>query len=176
MLRVAPPLIALACLGSPEEADLAKKATRVIKVAFTQTATIERLDADLASSTLKSVHSSAKKVHTVDIQAVFVPCCRYLIRNMCHSGQDDLVREQYKASMQDYFTHKQSKLPLPILQDFINRHPTCAWGARDTLVSFCLPGGSAKVFAQLQAFDLLKDLILATTVAKVSPVCLSACG
>lgn len=167
ILRTIVPLVTLAALGSPEEADLMKKATRVIKVSFGNEY-IDNLDAELAASTLKSVHATAKKVRAVDVPAIFNTCCRYLIRNLSHADQDQLVQDQYKVSMDDYFTRKHSKFPLPILEDFVKRSPICAWGLREHIAQCCKPSGSAKVFGQLQAFDLLKELVLGASVAKVS--------
>lgn len=163
------PLVALAAASSRDEDHMSKKASKVLKTAFSKTDDlIDNLDVDLASETLKTLHETARKVHGVDIASVFNPPSRYLVRNLARAGEHDLIEKQYIAILNDYIKHKQSKVPVQSLEDFIRTTPACAWRLRTRLVECCKPGEASKVFRQLQAMRLLKDLLISASAPNVS--------
>lgn len=163
------PLVSLAAASSRDEDHMSKKATKVLKTAFSKTDDIiDDLDISLATETLKTLHQTAKKVHGVDIASVFNPPTRYLVRNLARAGKQDVIQEQYVALLNDYITHKQSKVPVQTLDDFIRTTPACAWWLRSRLVECCKPGESSKIFRQLQAMRLLKDLVISASAPNVS--------
>ncbi|KAG9018922.1 DNA-directed DNA polymerase [Tulasnella sp. 427] len=159
-IRAVMPLVSLAAASSRDEDHMSKKATKVLKTVYSKTDDlIENLDVNLAMETLKSLHETATKVHGVDVGSVFNPPSRYLVRNLARAGKPDLIEERYLALLNDYIKHKQSKVPIQTLDDFIRSTPACAWRLRGRLVECCKPGESSKVYRQLQAMRLLKDLV-----------------
>lgn len=155
------PLVNLAALSSKEEADLAQKSTKVLKSVFSGRLEdpIAQLDVPLATTTLKSVHEACKKVHKVDIGGTFNPCCRFLVKNLNHAKEVGVVQAIYRTAFDDYFTAKQSRMQIPILKDFVESTPSCAWGLRERIAELSKTGGSVNTFHQLQAVQILKDLV-----------------
>ncbi|KAG8909871.1 DNA-directed DNA polymerase, partial [Tulasnella sp. 417] len=123
-IKTVMPLVSLAAASSRDEDHMSKKATKVLKTAFSKTDDlIDNLDVSLASETLRTLHQTAKKVHGVDIASVFNPPTRYLVRNLARAGESDVIQEEYVALLNDYIKHKQSKVPVQTLEDFIRTTP-----------------------------------------------------
>ncbi|KAJ3880960.1 DNA polymerase phi-domain-containing protein [Lentinula edodes] len=109
------------------------------------------------TSIFETLHKRARTERSPDHLSILSDCCIYISQVMLHAGMQDQVVVQYRHSLIDFISRKNSSLNVSFLQQFFRRSRTAAWNLRNDLLE--VSGKAANLYRQFQAYQLIHDLL-----------------
>jgi DNA polymerase phi len=158
VMRLITPLVDIVAGSSQDERQLSDKATGIIRSRFNKSKDVPtEADIEQVALIVTNVHSEARKSHSSDLLSILSLCSIYLSRILVQLKAEKLLLDNYRESLVDFTTRKNSSLNSSFFQDFIKRFPTQAWGLRHDLLDQCRK--SINAYRQSQVLHLLELLI-----------------
>ncbi|KAJ4495629.1 DNA polymerase phi-domain-containing protein [Lentinula lateritia] len=108
-------------------------------------------------SIFEALHKRARTERSPDHLSILSDCCIYISEVMLHAGMQDQVVLQYRHSLIDFISRKNSSLNVSFFQQFFRRSRTAAWNLRNDLLE--VSGKAANLYRQFQAYQLIHDLL-----------------
>ncbi|KAJ3812332.1 DNA polymerase phi-domain-containing protein [Lentinula aff. lateritia] len=109
------------------------------------------------TSIFETLHKRARTERSPDHLSILSDCCIYISQVMLHAGMQDQVVVQYRHSLIDFISRKNSSLNVSFFQQFFRRSRTAAWDLRNDLLE--ISGKAANLYRQFQAYQLIHDLL-----------------
>ncbi|KAJ3923602.1 DNA polymerase phi-domain-containing protein [Lentinula edodes] len=109
------------------------------------------------TSIFETLHKRARTERSPDHLSILSDCCIYISQVMLRAGMQDHVVVQYRHSLIDFISRKNSSLNVSFFQQFFRRSRTAAWNLRNDLLE--VSGKAANLYRQFQAYQLIHDLL-----------------
>ncbi|TFK42972.1 DNA polymerase phi-domain-containing protein [Crucibulum laeve] len=156
IIRLLPPLLELISGTGQDERQLADKAKGIIRSRIAKAKEFPTsAEAQQVTDVLKNIHVQARKSNTTDFLTILSICSVYLSK--LHVGTEASVVEEYRQSLADFITRKNSGLNAGFFSDFLRRFPILAWSLRDDLIG--LTNKAVNAYRMCQVFHLLETLV-----------------
>jgi len=154
-----PPLLQLVITASPEESQLAEKATGILRSRIGKLKEYPEKDETIdIGFILEDLHSEAPRAPSGDILTTIGQCCCYLVRVLNRTSTDGTVRFAYRQSLEDFVTRKASRLNSAFFQEFVRRCPEVAWNLKQDILKVSVSENAVNAYRKCQTLGLLNLL------------------
>ena len=154
-----PPLLQLVITASPEEIQLAEKATGILRSRIGKLKECPEKDGMIdLGFILEDLHSKARHAPSADILTTIGQCCCYLVRALNRTSTDGTVHFAYRKSLEDFVTRKTSRLNSAFFQEFIRRCPEVAWDLKHDILKMSVSENAVNAYRKCQTLGLLNLL------------------
>ncbi|KAJ3735465.1 DNA polymerase phi-domain-containing protein [Lentinula guzmanii] len=158
IVRLIIPLIDLITRTTSDERQLSDKAQGIVR---SRIGKLKEFPSSISSEevepVLETLHQRARTERSPEYLSILGDCCIYLSQLMIHAGMRDEVVVQYRQSLTDFITRKNSLLNVSFFQQFIRRSRSAAWGIRNDLLE--LPEKAVNMYRRFQMYQLIHDLL-----------------
>ncbi|KAL7419801.1 DNA-directed DNA polymerase [Cryptotrichosporon argae] len=152
------PLLNLVRRAGPSEAELATKATSIIRARLGR-ANHYPEPSLLALPILDEIHAFARHAASAELSALASAASLFVARAVvADDDETDAVAATYGTTLADFVGRKASSVHPPFLLEFARRHPLRAWRIRAALVAAAAPGAGVNAFRQQAVYSLLGAL------------------
>lgn len=152
------PLVEVIAGSGQDEMQLRDKAKGILRSRISKAKEHpSAVDADEVAEIFKALHGHAKKAHGSDIMEILGTSSVYLAKILVQAGNESVVEETYRSSLQDFLTRKNSTFNTAFFKFFFQRQPAQAWKLRRSILE--LAGQAINSYRQAQSLQLLELLI-----------------
>ena len=154
------PILHLVTTASPEESQLAEKATGILRSRIGKLKEYPDKDETIEiGSILEDLHSEARRASSADSLATIGQCCCYLVRALGQTdGTNSTACSAYRQSLKDFVTRKASRLNSAFFQEFIRRCPEVAWDWKQDILDVSVSEKAVNAYRKCQTLGLLNLL------------------
>ncbi|KAJ3738836.1 DNA polymerase phi-domain-containing protein, partial [Lentinula detonsa] len=158
IVRLIIPLIDLITRTTSDERQLSDKAQGIVRSRIGKLKEFpSSISREEVKPVLETLHQRARTERSPEYLSILGDCCIYLSQLMIHAGMRDEVVVQYRQSLTDFITRKNSLLNVSFFQQFIRRSRSAAWGIRNDLLE--LPEKAVNMYRRFQMYQLIHDLL-----------------
>lgn len=170
LVRVILPLVELIAGSTTDEQQLSDKAKGLLKTRLGKVKDVPPVGITRATSVLDELHTRARKTHSSDMLSTLSHCSLWVSKVLLHTGVKEPVLQEYRLSLEDFITRKNSALNTGFFQDFIRRYPAISWSLREDLIA--LSKKAVNVYRQCQAFQIVQYILTQLpSVSQFIPFC-----
>jgi DNA polymerase phi len=159
VLQLIIPLLELIFGSTPDEKQLAEKATGLLRSRISKAKDVPSagVNVPVAVNILNELHVRARKARGANALAALGACSLYVSRVLLQVGKEDAILDVYCTSLVDFAERKTSDLSAKFFEELVKRYPAVAWKMRMQLMG----AGSKAVntYRQVQAYGLLRILL-----------------
>ncbi|KAI0031491.1 DNA polymerase phi-domain-containing protein [Vararia minispora EC-137] len=159
VLQLILPILDLIFGSTPDEKQLAEKATGLLRSRIAKAKDVPFTGVDRAATTdlLNDLHMRARKARGINAIAALAACSLYVSRVLLRVGDEEAILAAYRTSLADFAERKASELNAKFFEELIKRHSTVAWKMRGELLAAASKVVNA--YRQAQIYGLLRTLI-----------------
>ncbi|KAJ3845276.1 DNA polymerase phi-domain-containing protein [Lentinula raphanica] len=158
VVRLITPLVDLITRSTSDEKQLSDKAQGIVRSRIGKAKEFpSSISKEEIVPIFETLHKRARTERSPEYLSILGECCIYLSHLMINTGLQDDVVIQYRQSLADFITRKNSLLNVSFFQQFIRRSRPGAWGLRNDLLE--LPGKAVNMYRRFQAYQLIHDLL-----------------
>lgn len=152
------PLLRLTRNTTPTEADLASKASALLRSRIGKSKDVpSTVDLTHATALLTEIHETARKASSADYSALCSACSIFIARSIEATDPTSTAgTDAYRATLDEFMSRKSSLVHPSFLLDYIRRFPLVAWPLHADLVKYIAPGKGVNAFRQTQAYGMLQ--------------------
>ncbi|KAJ2917228.1 hypothetical protein MD484_g3188, partial [Candolleomyces efflorescens] len=152
------PLVEVIAGSGQDEMQLREKAQGILRSRISKAKEHpSAVDADEVAEIFKALHGQAKRAHGLELMEILGTSSVYLSKILVQAGNDSVVEETYRTSLQDFLTRKNSTFNTAFFKFFFQRQPAQAWKLRRSILE--LAGQAINSYRQAQSLQLLELLI-----------------
>jgi len=156
--RLIMPLIEVIAGAGQDELQLRDKAKGILRSRIGKAKEFPSTpNSDEVVAVLEALHIRARKSHTSDLLDLLGVSSVYVAKVLILADKSSIVEDDYRKSLEDFLTRKNSALNPQFFKLFFQRHPASAWKLRHDVLS--LASKAVNAYRQIQALQLVEILI-----------------
>ncbi|KAF8652685.1 hypothetical protein AX16_004190 [Volvariella volvacea WC 439] len=159
VVRFVIPLVELIAGTSSDERQLSDKAKGILRsrIGKAKEMPVKGLTKEGVTEISNTIHIRARKVHSPELLPILSQCSIFLSKILYSLGGEGSVIDQYRESLTDYLTRKNSALNTQFFLDFARRCPKHTWSLRDHLLEQAEK--AVNLYRRCQAYRILEIII-----------------